>query len=58
MIGQKLGPYNIIEEIGKGGMATVFRAHQPSIDRDVAVKLIRTRIADDPTAIQRFQREA
>ena len=58
MIGKKLGPYDILEEIGKGGMATVFRAHQASIERDVAVKIIRARIADDPIASQRFQREA
>ena len=32
-----LGPYELIEEVGYGGMATVYRAHQPSVERDVAV---------------------
>src|SRR5574342_20443 len=55
---QKLGSYELLEEIGKGGMATVYRAHQASIKRDVAIKLIRKGIADTPDAVQRFQREA
>lgn len=58
MIGQKLGSYELIEEIGHGGMATVYRAHQASIKRDVAIKLIRKNIADSPDAVHRFQREA
>jgi serine/threonine protein kinase len=58
MLGQRLGSYELVEEIGKGGMATVFRAHQPSVNRDVAIKLIRQSIADSPEAVQRFQREA
>lgn len=58
MIGSQLGSYRILEEIGKGGMATVYRAHQESINRDVAIKLIRKNISDTPDAVQRFQREA
>lgn len=58
MIGTKLGPYEILEEIGKGGMAAVYRARQPSVDRDVAIKAILKGIAGDPGAVQRFQREA
>jgi len=58
MIGTRLGPYEIIEEIGKGGMATVFRAYQPSIGRFVAVKVIHRAIASDQRALERFQREA
>ena len=58
MIGTRLGPYEIIEEIGKGGMATVFRAFQPSVGRFVAVKVIHRSIAMDSTALERFQREA
>jgi len=58
MIGTRLGPYEIIEEIGKGGMATVFRAYQPSIGRFVAVKVIHRAIATDQRALERFQREA
>ncbi|HYO89362.1 MAG TPA: protein kinase, partial [Candidatus Limnocylindrales bacterium] len=58
MIGTRLGPYEIIEEIGKGGMATVFRAYQPSIGRYVAIKVIHRAIATDDRAVERFQREA
>src|SRR5690606_2359491 len=58
MIGTRLGSYEIVEEIGKGGMATVYRAFQPSIGRFVAVKVIHRAIAADSTALERFQREA
>ena len=58
MIGTKLGPYEITEEIGKGGMATVFRAYQPSMDRHVAVKVIRASMLGDKLGRDRFQREA
>jgi hypothetical protein len=47
-----------MEEIGRGGMATVYRAYQPSMDRMVAIKLILTTIANNPLVVQRFQREA
>jgi len=58
MLGTKIGSYEVVEEIGKGGMATVYRARQASVDRDVALKVIRRAIANDPEAVQRFQREA
>ncbi len=58
MLGEHIGSYEILEEIGKGGMATVYRARQASVDRDVAIKVIRRAIAGDPEAVQRFQREA
>ncbi|MFN8528254.1 MAG: serine/threonine protein kinase [Anaerolineae bacterium] len=58
MIGTRLGPYEIIEEIGKGGMATVYRAYQPSVGRYVAIKVIHRSIAMDAVALERFQREA
>jgi serine/threonine-protein kinase len=58
MSNQTLGPYKLLEEVGYGGMATVYRANQPSVDRDVAIKVILKRRLDDPEAIQRFQREA
>ena len=57
MIGQKLGAYQITEEIGEGGMATVYRAHQSSMDRHVAVKLIRGNFLHDATLRDRFRRE-
>jgi len=58
MIGKKLRAYEITEEIGSGGMATVFRAYQPSMDRHVAIKVIRSSILHDPALRERFQREA
>ncbi|MGE5178258.1 MAG: protein kinase domain-containing protein [Bacteroidota bacterium] len=58
MIGKKLRAYEITEEIGSGGMATVYRAYQPSMDRHVAIKVIRSSILHDPALKERFQREA
>ena len=58
MIGQKLGPYEITEEIGKGGMATVYRAYHNNMDRFVAIKIIRRSILNEKTIRARFQREA
>jgi len=58
VIGTKLGPYEITEEIGKGGMATVYRAYQPSMDRHVAIKVIRASMLGDSVGRDRFTREA
>ncbi len=58
MIGKRIGPYEIVEEIGKGGMATVYRAYQPNLDRFVAIKIIHRAIALDNASLERFQREA
>ena len=58
MIASQLGPYEIREEIGRGGMAVVYRAYQSSIDREVAIKVILKSIVGDERAVQRFQREA
>src|SRR5215471_6045471 len=58
MIGKKLRAYKITEEIGSGGMATVYRAYQPSMDRHVAIKVIRSSILHEPTLKERFRREA
>jgi Tol biopolymer transport system component/tRNA A-37 threonylcarbamoyl transferase component Bud32 len=58
LIGQHLGPYRILEQIGSGGMATVYKAYQPAMDRYVAVKVIASHFAQDQTFLQRFRREA
>jgi serine/threonine-protein kinase len=58
MLGETIGSYQVLEEIGRGGMATVYRARQASVDRDVALQAFRRSIANDPEAVQRFQREA
>jgi serine/threonine protein kinase/DNA-binding CsgD family transcriptional regulator len=56
--GTQLGPYELLEVLGEGGMATVYRAYQPSMDRPVAVKIIHQEVIQDPTGLERFQREA
>lgn len=58
-IGRKLnGRYHIIGNIGSGGMANVYLAHDLILDRDVAVKVLRFDFQNDQAAIRRFQREA
>lgn len=56
--GQMLGKYQIVERLGRGGMATVYRAYQPGMDRFVAVKVMHPQYADDASFIERFRREA
>ena len=56
--GQTLGPYRVIEQIGKGGMATVFKAYEPSLDRYVAIKILPEYFAHYPEFVTRFEREA
>ena len=58
MIGTRLGKYEIIEELGKGGMATVYRAYHPSAGRYVAIKIIHRALATDKQGMDRFEREA
>jgi len=59
LIGQTLGGYRIISQIGKGGMATVFKAYQPSLDRYVAIKVLPPYYAEqDETFLKRFRQEA
>ncbi|RMG70829.1 MAG: hypothetical protein D6711_16490 [Chloroflexi bacterium] len=58
MPNKRLGSYEIIEQVGKGGMATVYRAYQPAANRYVAIKMIQKDDLGDQQAIQRFQREA
>src|SRR5258706_2398389 len=52
------GRYELSDRIGGGGMAEVFRAHDRTLDRDVAVKLMRPAFATDPEFLERFHREA
>src|SRR5512138_1550162 len=56
--GQMLGPYRIIGQIGQGGIATVYKAYQPSMDRNVAIKVLPGQLAESKEFTQRFQQEA
>jgi len=57
-IGKRLGSYTIVEQVGQGGMATVFKAYQPSMDRYVAVKILPSHFTEDETFVARFTQEA
>ena len=56
--GSSLGRYRVIEQLGRGGMATVFRCHDPNLDRHVAVKVLPSFHTEDPTFTGRFTQEA
>ncbi len=58
IIGENVGPYRLIEKLGKGGMATVFKAYHPSLDRYVAIKALHPAFMEHPGFIERFEREA
>ncbi len=57
LIGKKIGGYEILELIGHGGMASVYRAQQVSMNRIVAVKILPRQYLNDETYMQRFNRE-
>lgn len=57
-IGAQVGAYQITEKIGSGGMATVFKARQPRLERDVAIKVMHQNISQDTNFLARFEREA
>ena len=56
--GGSLGRYRILEILGRGGMATVFKARDPSLNRIVAIKVLAFMQADEPAFLERFAREA
>jgi serine/threonine-protein kinase len=56
--GTRLGPYEVIEAIGAGGMGEVYRARDTKLDRDVAIKFLPEIFAHDPERLVRFGREA
>src|SRR3970040_1704621 len=56
--GQNLGPYRIINQIGQGGMATVYKAYHAAMDRYVAIKVLPRQLAESPEFVGRFQQEA
>ena len=56
--GSRLGPYEIVSPLGKGGMGEVWRARDPRLGRDVAIKVLPADVAADPDRLARFEREA
>lgn len=58
LTGKQFGPYQIVAPLGKGGMATVYKAYQPGMERYVAVKVLPRYFAHDPQLAGRFQQEA
>ncbi len=57
-VGQTIGKYRIVAQLGRGGMATVYKAYQASLDRYVAIKILHGYLAEDQNFISRFEREA
>ena len=56
--GTRLGPYEILAPIGAGGMGEVYRAHDTRLGRDVALKILPSEVAGDPSRRARFEQEA
>jgi len=57
-VGDKLGPYEILAPLGKGGMGEVYRARDAKLEREVAIKVLPATLAQDPERLIRFEREA
>ena len=57
-LGENIGPYRILEQLGQGGMATVYKAYHAALDRYVALKVLHPAFNQDPNFEARFQREA
>jgi tRNA A-37 threonylcarbamoyl transferase component Bud32 len=58
LTGKQFGPYQIVAPLGEGGMAAVYKAYQPGMERYVALKVLPRNYADDAQFLARFQREA
>ena len=58
MVGRQLGPYTITSTLGAGGMGEVYRAHDPKLARDIAIKILPRAFMGDRDRLSRFEREA
>lgn len=54
----KIGHYDIVSELGRGGMGVVYKGFEPQLNRHVAIKTLSESLANDPTVVERFLREA
>lgn len=58
IVGESVGPYKITAFVGQGGMATIYKAHQTTLERDVALKVIHPILKEDKAFLMRLKREA
>ena len=58
LTGKTLGKYRLVEKLGQGGMAQVYKAYQPDLDRYVAIKILHPHLTGDEDFAERFRREA
>src|SRR5713226_2212525 len=56
--GTRLGPYEILAPLGAGGMGEVYRARDPRLGREVAIKVLPASFSQDPDRLRRFEQEA
>lgn len=55
---KKMGHYEIVEELGRGGMGVVYKGFDPTLERHVAIKVLSNQMSDDTSVVARFKREA
>jgi len=53
-----LGEYTLTGKIGQGGVAEIYKGHQESLNRDVAIKILHSKLTNDPEIVRRFERES
>jgi eukaryotic-like serine/threonine-protein kinase len=56
--GTRLDGYEILSLLGAGGMGEVYRAHDPALKREVAIKVLQSYVSHDPDRLSRFEQEA